>query len=155
MIDSYDFGKIIIDGKEYTKDVIIVEGKVYPNWFRKQGHFLSKADLGPILEAKIHTLIIGIGYNGVMRVGGDVKEYCKMNEIKLIELWSREAVKKINELIRDIDRNGNEGIGKPEPLKHELEGFWSRRIDEVHRLVYSIEGNEIFIASCKNHYFKE
>jgi hypothetical protein len=97
MIDSYDFGKIVIEGKEYAKDVIIIEGKVYPNWTRKQGHFLSKPDLGPILEAKIRTLIIGIGYNGVMRIGGDVKEYCRMNNITLIELKSREAVDETNE----------------------------------------------------------
>ncbi|MCP4646922.1 MAG: hypothetical protein GY852_04195 [bacterium] len=99
MIDSYDFGKIVIDGKEYEKDIIIVEGKVYPNWFRKQGHFLSTGDLGPILEAKIHTLLIGIGYNSVMRVGDDVREYCKEKKIKLIELGSRDAVKKCNEIM--------------------------------------------------------
>ena len=98
MIDLYDFGKIVIDGKEYTEDVIIVEGKVHPNWWRKQSHFLLKTELGPILKAKIHTLIIGIGHNGVMKVGGDVKEYCRMNEIKLIELWSKEAVDKYNEI---------------------------------------------------------
>lgn len=99
MIDLYEFGRIVIDGKEYTKDVIIVEGEVHPNWFRKEGHFLQKMDLGPILEAKIHTLIIGTGHDGVMRVGGDVKEYCRMNNINLIELRSREAVDKCNEIM--------------------------------------------------------
>ena len=99
MIDLYEFGRIVIDGKEYTKDVIIVEGKVHPNWFRKQGHFLSKADLGPILEAKIHTLVIGTGHSGVMRVGEDVRAYCKEKGINLIEMMSGKAVDKINEIM--------------------------------------------------------
>ena len=98
MIDSYVFGKIVIDGKTYTEDVIIIEEKVYSNWWRVQGHFLQKIDLGPILEGGIKTLIVGTGYNGVMRIGEDVREYCKENGIKLIELKSREAVEKYNEL---------------------------------------------------------
>lgn len=59
----------------------------------------------------------------------------------------KEILRKINELIRDIERNGNEGIGKPEPLKHELSGYWSRRITDVHRIIYSIDEDNIYIAS--------
>jgi hypothetical protein len=99
LIEEYSFGRIVISGKEYTKDIIIIGGKVYPNWFRKRGHFLEKEDLGPILEAEIRTLIIGIGYNSVMRVGEGVREYCREKGIKLIELGSREAVDKVNELM--------------------------------------------------------
>lgn len=65
---------------------------------------------------------------------------------------NRQILKRINELIKDIERNGNMGIGKPEPLKHELSGFWSRRINNEHRLIYSIEGNNISIISCLGHY---
>ena len=101
MIEEYEFGKIVIDGKTYTDDVIIIEGKVYPDWWRAQGHFLQKIDLGPILEAKVHTLIIGTGHDGAMKVGKDVREYCKEKGIKLIELKSGEAVDKINELKKD------------------------------------------------------
>ncbi|NLN86928.1 MAG: Txe/YoeB family addiction module toxin [Syntrophomonadaceae bacterium] len=64
----------------------------------------------------------------------------------------RKILKKINELIRDIERNGNEGLGKPEPLKHDLAGYWSRRITDVHRLIYSLDDTNIFIASCRDHY---
>ncbi|MDO5046812.1 Txe/YoeB family addiction module toxin [Campylobacter sp.] len=64
----------------------------------------------------------------------------------------KKIVKKINELIKDIQRNDNEGIGKPEPLKHQLSGYWSRRITEKHRLVYKITLNEITIIACANHY---
>lgn len=55
-------------------------------------------------------------------------------------------------VIRDIQREPFAGIGKPEPLKHQLTGFWSRRIDSCHRLVYAVEGDTILIALCRDHY---
>jgi toxin YoeB len=64
----------------------------------------------------------------------------------------KKILKKINELINDIERNGNTGLGKPEPLKNELAGFWSRRITDIHRLIYRIDGDSVYIAKCKNHY---
>lgn len=66
--------------------------------------------------------------------------------------WQSEdkmILRKINELTKDIERNRNSGLGKPEPLKHELSGYWSRRITDVHRLIYSIDEDNIYIASCK------
>jgi len=62
----------------------------------------------------------------------------------------RKIVKRINVLLKDIDRNGNDGIGKPEPLRHR--DGWSRRIDDVHRLVYWLSGDSIEILQCKGHY---
>jgi toxin YoeB len=64
-------------------------------------------------------------------------------------------LKRINLLIQDIDRNGYEGIGKPEPLGENLSGFWSRRIDEKNRLVYRIRDGVAEIAQCKTHYNEE
>ena len=61
-------------------------------------------------------------------------------------------VKKINELIKVILRTPFEGIGKPEPLKHDLAGFWSRRNDQEHRIVYHVDGLEITVISCRFHY---
>jgi toxin YoeB len=69
--------------------------------------------------------------------------------------WLKEdknMLKKINELIKDIQRNPFEGKGKPEPLKYDLSGLWSRRIDREHRLVYQIKEKEILIYSCRYHY---
>ena len=66
----------------------------------------------------------------------------------------KKTLKKINSLIKDIERTPYEGIGKPEPLKFDLAGFWSRRIDQTHRLVYKIEGNDLQIFACKYHYDK-
>ena len=71
--------------------------------------------------------------------------------------WLRDDkknLKKINDLIKDIQRTPFEGKGKPEPLKYDLAGYWSRRINLEHRLVYSIEGDEIRIVSCRYHYDK-
>jgi toxin YoeB len=64
----------------------------------------------------------------------------------------KQIVKKINQLIKDIKRDPFNGIGKPEPLKHELSGFWSRRITDEHRLVYEVSENSIGIVSCRFHY---
>lgn len=84
-----------------------------------------------------------------------------MNKFFTDEAWEeytywvnndRKIVKKINNLIKDIGRNGNEGIGKPEPLKYDLQGFWSRRITSEHRLVYEIKEENIIIVKCKNNY---
>jgi len=64
----------------------------------------------------------------------------------------KKTLRRINQLIRDIERNPYEGMGKPEPLKGDLSGFWSRRIDERNRLVYRMEGDNCQIAQCKGHY---
>ena len=64
----------------------------------------------------------------------------------------KKMLRKINELIKDIQRTPFEGKGKPEPLKYDLAGFWSRRIDREHRLVYKFENNEVLIYSCRFHY---
>ena len=65
---------------------------------------------------------------------------------------NRKILKRINILIRDVQRNGNEGIGKPEPLKHGFQGYWSRRINDEHRLVYKVVEQEVRIAQCRYHY---
>ncbi len=64
----------------------------------------------------------------------------------------KKTLKRINQLLQDIARNGNEGIGKPEPLSSDLSGNWSRRIDEKNRLVYRIQNDRIEIVQCRAHY---
>jgi len=61
-------------------------------------------------------------------------------------------LRRVNALIKDIMRSPFEGIGDPEPLKHNLSGYWSRRIDREHRLVYKIEADDLVIAQCRYHY---
>lgn len=70
------------------------------------------------------------------------------------QVEDKQMLRKINELINDIQRHPFEGIGKPEPLKYDLAGFWSRRIDREHRLVYQVIDNELLIYSCRYHYDK-
>ena len=60
--------------------------------------------------------------------------------------------KRINTLIRDIQRMPYEGIGKPEPLKHALSGYWSRRMNDEHRIVYKVENDSVMIAQLRYHY---
>jgi len=64
----------------------------------------------------------------------------------------KKILKKINTLIKEVKRNPFDGIGKPEPLKHELAGYWSRRISDEHRLVYEVSDESVFIVSCRYHY---
>ena len=64
----------------------------------------------------------------------------------------RKTLKKINALIKDIERNGNEGLGKPEPLIGDFAGYWSRRINDKDRLIYKIDSDNIYVIACRYHY---
>lgn len=64
----------------------------------------------------------------------------------------RKALARINHLIREVQRDPFSGIGKPEPLKHALAGYWSRRITDEHRLVYKVQGDALWIAQVRYHY---
>lgn len=84
-----------------------------------------------------------------------------MNKLFSDESWNdylywqatdKKMIKRINELLKDISRTPFSGVGKPEALKFNLSGYWSRRIDNEHRLVYKIENNCIIILSCRYHY---
>ena len=74
------------------------------------------------------------------------EEYCYW------QTQDKKILKRINLLLQDISRNGFTGIGKPEPLKENLSGYWSRRIDDVNRLVYQIKAEQIEIIQCRGHY---
>ena len=68
------------------------------------------------------------------------------------QIEDRRILRKINQLIVDITRNGNEGVGKPEALSRNLTGFWSRRINDKDRLIYKIDQKNIYILACRYHY---
>lgn len=71
-------------------------------------------------------------------------------------LWwqtqDRATLRRINLLVQDVLRHGNDGIGKPEPLRHDFAGYWSRRVTGEHRLVYKVTAEELRIAACRYHY---
>lgn len=77
---------------------------------------------------------------------------CAWEDYLYWQKTDKKMLKKINEILVDIDRYPYEGIGKPEALKHSLSGYWSRRINLEHRCVYRIEANEIQIAQLRHHY---
>ena len=68
------------------------------------------------------------------------------------QVQDKKMLKRINALLKDIQRSPFDGIGKPEPLKENMSGWWSRRSDDSHRVVYKVEGDIAIIASCKGHY---
>ena len=84
--------------------------------------------------------------NNIMFTERAWEEYCYWQN------QDRKTLKRINQLLIDIKRNEFVGIGKPEPLKNDLSGFWSRRIDEANRIVYRIVNEQIEIVQCKGHY---
>lgn len=74
------------------------------------------------------------------------------SDYKYWQTQDKKTLKRINKLVQDTLRSPFEGIGKPEPLKESLAGFWSRRIDDSHRLVYAVEKKQLTIISCRYHY---
>ncbi|MEM1593039.1 MAG: Mth938-like domain-containing protein [Archaeoglobaceae archaeon] len=97
MIERYEFGKIVVNGRAFTSDILIFDESVRENWWRKEGHKLSLEDLREVLEFKPEILIIGTGYNGRMVVPEEVKKFLEEKGIKAIVLPTQEAVKVFNE----------------------------------------------------------
>jgi len=104
MIDSYDFGRIVIDGKKYTSDVIIFPNRVMGGWWRKEGHGLHISDLGEVLKEQVEVLIVGTGYSGLMKVPTETKEFMKREGFELIIQPTREACKTYNGLVESGKR---------------------------------------------------
>lgn len=97
-ITHYSFGRIIIDGKTCSSDVIIHPDSVNPSWWRKEGHLLQEADLADTIRNAVSILIIGTGYNGAMRVPGTTLDYLKLRNIEVHTCITSEAVKLYNRL---------------------------------------------------------
>jgi hypothetical protein len=97
-IDSYSFGRIVINGKTYTSDVIIYPGRVDASWWRKEGHLLRLADLAEALMAKPDILVIGSGHDGVMRVPKDTIDRIAAQGIEVKVERTSKAVEVYNDL---------------------------------------------------------
>ena len=95
-INHYSFGRITIDGKTYSSDVIILPDSVNPSWWRKEGHLLQEADLADIISNDFSILIIGTGYYGTMRVPDQTLDYLKLMKIEVHYCATSEAVKLFN-----------------------------------------------------------
>jgi hypothetical protein len=100
-IDSYTFGKISVDGKPYTSDVIIYPDHVKSPWWRKAGHNLETADLAELLEAPPAVLVIGTGFYGRMQVPAETREALQACGIEIHIGTTTEAVTELNRLARE------------------------------------------------------
>jgi len=97
-IDLYQFGTIVIDGFNYNKDVIILNGTVRANWWRKWGHLLSAEDLQPVITAKPSVLIVGCGSSGLMKISDEAHQVLLEEDIQLEAVDTTRAVERFNEL---------------------------------------------------------
>ena len=97
-IDSYQFGKIAIDGTAYSSDIIILGDSVQSDWWRRQGHSLSAEDLKTVIAAKPTILVVGCGASGLMKVPDETKQVLQEHDIQLQALDTHEAVQRFNEL---------------------------------------------------------
>jgi len=106
LIDSYEFGVIIINGKRCTSDVIIFPDHVVDNWWRREGHKLHIEDLKEVLNAepKPKVLVVGTGYYGLMKVSSEVQNALKYHGIELVVQQTREACRAFNELLKSNKR---------------------------------------------------
>jgi hypothetical protein len=96
-VDDYSFGRIVIDGKTYTSDVIIYPGRVNSSWWRKEGHYLQAEDLADVAAASPDTVIIGTGNSGVMVVPQKTVAFLESKGIKVFIETTGKAVKIFNE----------------------------------------------------------
>ena len=101
MIDSYSFGTIKIDGKKFTKDLIIFPDKINSNWRRKTGHLLAEDDIVETIDYKPEVLIIGTGASGLMKVDDRVKDKLKVLGAEFIIKKTSEAVMEYNGIYKD------------------------------------------------------
>lgn len=106
MIDSYEFGTIVINGKRYTSDVIVFPERVIDGWWRREGHRLCVEDLKEILRSKPkpEVLVVGTGYYGLVKVSPEVENTLKSHEIELLAQPTREACQTFNKLLKSNRR---------------------------------------------------
>jgi hypothetical protein len=100
-IEHYSFGKITIDGKTYTSDVIIYPGRVNSSWWRKEGHNLQVVDLSDVINAKPEVLIVGTGASGLMNVPKETISHLESRGIKVHVAPTEKAVELFNKLQKD------------------------------------------------------
>ncbi len=99
LIDEYSFGRIVIVGREYNRDIIIFPDHIKPNWWRREGHKLYPDDLKDVIEYNPEYLIVGCGANCMIDVPFETKKYLEEKSIKIIILNTYEACRKYNEMV--------------------------------------------------------
>lgn len=105
IIDNYKFGRIVIDGKAYTKDLIIFPDRIKRQWWRDEGHLLQVQDLSDVWEEKLDKLIVGKGANRRMKISKGVENKCQELGIELTAKKSSEACEEYNQLSKKEKEN--------------------------------------------------
>lgn len=100
-IDDYAFGRIVVDGREETRDVILTPDGIHPNWWRDEGHALSLDDLEIVVESAPEVLVVGTGAQGQMRPDPGLEETLAQRGIRMEAMPTDQAVERANELFRD------------------------------------------------------
>lgn len=103
-INEYSFGKIVVDGKPYTSDVIITPERVIDPWWRKEGHRLDKSDLDDIIDAHPDCVLIGTGYYGRMKIPEETIDYLQSKNIQLEYASTNDAIERITNLQKKYAR---------------------------------------------------
>jgi len=98
VIDSYDFGTIIIDGRKFERDLIIFPDRIEGNWWRKEGHMLCVEDIKQIIEAKPEVIVVGTGYSGQMKIHSQTEKFLNSSGIELISAKTEKACDTYNDL---------------------------------------------------------
>jgi len=97
-IESYSFGRMVINGRTYTSDLIIVGDEVFPNWWRKEGHCLRPEDLKTVVDSKPDVLVIGTGAHGIMSLPAETIKYLEEAGIEVICQPTGQAVETFNQI---------------------------------------------------------
>ena len=100
MIESYDFGRIIINGRKFASDVVIFRDRVDGNWWRKERHLLSVEDVREIVDTKPEILVVGTGFSGLMKIQPETEEYLRSSGIELMAAKTEKACQIYNDLSR-------------------------------------------------------
>jgi len=98
MIDSYAFGKIVVNGRTYTSDIIIFSNRIKGNWWRREGHRLHLEDIEEVVNEKPEVIIVGRGYSGLMEIPRETADHLKAKGIELIAENTGKAIELYNKL---------------------------------------------------------
>jgi hypothetical protein len=101
MIEKYAFGKIVVNGVSYTSDIIILQGKVVPKWWRKNGHKVEVDDIKDIMKSRPDILVLGKGKPGLMNSTESLRNFLENSGVELIEQSTAEAIQMFNRLFQE------------------------------------------------------
>lgn len=100
LIESYTFGRMVVGGKEYGRDLIITPNHVVSPWWREEGHKVTLKDLEEVINLDVECIVIGTGYSGLVEVSEDVIRYCRERGVRIYIADTRKASEIYNELVR-------------------------------------------------------